>query len=290
MSVPVTNDQYNAASQVVANYAGQDISQLTQEQKNDLANNLAVMARYRDSQSVNGDTSKVLDALNQLPGGSKLTIGTFFELMSGKPGLVPPDVASQAVNSDVIAWFNVSAFVTFSLNSQDLLKLYQAMRGQSALQEAGMAQDFLATQLDLADTKLDIAKKEAEMYKWEAIGACIGMAIGVVGAAAGAGVGKVFGGGSLLGGFGKGIAPAMQFGTSGGQIVTNLMKAHLTVEKGELEKTASLAETAAKMIWDAKESNSQAQQEYNQTANELRQAVESNSRETKHNLGSFRPA
>lgn len=285
MSGPVSNEQFRAAEQSVGQYLGQGVGNLSDAQKSDLASNLAVMARYRDSSSVNADPSNVLKALNALPGDQGLTVGMYYNLMTGKPALPPASTnAPEPTTSQGNEWFNPSSLSIYLQNNSELLNLLRDMHSMTEKQGYEALLAYADAQKSVADLTYESAKKDAEMAKWAMIGAIVGLGVGLASAGLGAGGAAKFGGANFWSALGKGVGPAMGVGKTAGDILDNAMKSQILVEKGEIDRDKVLAETHARIDMDAREASNQMSQDAASQADNIRQTSESTSRETRHNL------
>jgi len=256
----IQQQQYDAASAVVNQYAGKDLGQLSSDDKATLAQNLAIMARYNDTSSVYGNANFVMQHLSELFAQGKIptNLDTFF---SSVP-LPPPASLSKGQVDKVLenignAWFTPSALGKFRINQQDLFNALKEIQVISAEGEFKNAQMFIQAKMDEAQAIKDSAKKDAEMAKWAMIGAIVGIGVGIAGAAAG-GLAKGLGGGGLSGfgsGFAGGLETATRIGDTTGKILENGAKVGLLIDKGTIDANRVEAEAASSLAQKAMQTN-----------------------------------
>lgn len=255
MTAPVTQEQYTAAQAAVSHYAGKDVGQLTSDERLDLANNLAVMARFQDSTSVYGSSAVVLQNLGTIFSDGIVPSTVDFSTVQ----LPPPSAFDQgAIDAAVAefgnAWFTPSMMASLRINSQDLLAALKEVHVISEQGGVDAVKAFIDAKMQEAQDIQDSAKKEAEMAKWAMIGAIVGIAAGV-GSAAGGGVASKFGGKGFFSGVGSSIDVTTRIGQSIGSIIENGAKVGLLVDKGAIDADRVMQEAAATLAQKAMQSN-----------------------------------
>ncbi len=286
----IQQQQYDAASAAVQQYAGKDVNQLSSDDKVNLAQNLAIIAKYQDTTSVYGNANVVLQNLGELFVAGKITT-TFDAAFFAGVNLAPPKSFDKNQVDKILSdvgnkWFTPSSLAAYRINNEDMVNGLKEVHAKSEQGNVQAVQMFLNSKMDEAQKIKDSAKKEAEMAKWAMIGAIIGIGVGIAGAAAG-GFAKA-GGLKFDGNFGSGFSGAIDMSTRMGQttgsIIENAAKTGLLVEKGTIDAEKVQAEAASRMAEKAMQSNKEmADAAANQIDNIL-QTMTQTYRDIVHNL------
>lgn len=288
----IQQQQYDAASAAVNQYAGKDLSQLSSDDKANLATNLAVMAKYQDSTSVYGNANVVLQNLNTLFVNGKIS-STFDAAFFAGVNLAPPQSFNQAQVEKILTdignkWFTPSSLAAYRINNEDMVNGLKEVHRISEDGNVQAVQMFLNSKMDEAQKIKDSAKKEAEMAKWAMIGAIIGIGVGIAGAAAG---GFAKGGNPFTKGFGEfgkgfagGIEMSSRMGDATGKIIENAARAVNLEKKGEIDADRTLAEAASRMAEKAMQSNKEMADAASNQIDNILQTMTQTYRDIVHNL------
>lgn len=288
----ISREQYDAASAAIQQYAGKEINQLSSDDKVNLAQNLATIAKYQDTTSVFGNPNVVLQNLGQLFVGGKvvstLDAAFFQSVQLALPGSFDNSKVDSVLKEVGNKWFTPSSLAAYRINNEDLVNALKEVHAISEEGNVQAVQMFLNSKMDEAAKIKESAKKEAEMAKWAMIGAIIGIGVGIAGAAAGGLASKVGFQGvnktSLAGGFAGAIDVSTRMGQTTGSIIENAAKVGLTIDKGTIDAERVQAETAARLAEKAMQSNKEmADAAANQIDNIL-QTMTQTYRDIVHNL------
>lgn len=280
----IQQQQYDAASAAVQQYAGKDVNQLSSDDKVNLAQNLAIIAKYQDTTSVFGNANVVLQNLGQLFVGGKITTTFDAAFFAGVNLATPKSFDKNQVDkilSDVgNKWFTPSSLAAYRINNEDMVNGLKEVHAISEQGNVQAVQMFLNSKMDEAQKIKDSAKKEAEMAKWAMIGAIIGIGVGIAGAAAGGLASKT----GFASGFAGAIDMSSRMGQTTGTIIENAAKTGLLVEKGTIDAERTQAEAASRLAEKAMQSNKEmADAAANQIDNIL-QTMTQTYRDIVHNL------
>lgn len=277
---PVTPQEAEAANAALTKYVGRQYDSLSGDEKQDLAKNLATVARFRDSSGVYTDSNSVLTQLNTI-GDQRIDPTMYFNLFTGKPALkMPPPSDFGTVKEDDKGnlWFTPGALGVYLMENLDLLTALKQLTYTGKEQELQTLVAYQDAQESVQELTIASAKKEAEQHRWAMIGAIVGIGLGVAGGIAG----------GVKGGF-TGAASAFEtstrMGQQAGSILTEGAKSILVAQKGEIDASKIGAETSARMLMSAQETWSQMSKDAASEADKVRESLDRNSQMLKKAFG-----
>ena len=286
----IQQQQYDAASAAVQQYAGKDVNQLSSDEKVNLSQNLAVIAKYQDTSSVYGNANVVLQNLGQLFVGGKITTTFDAAFFAGVNLATPRSFDKNQVDKILTdlgnKWFTPSSLASYRINNEDMINGLKEVHAISEQGNVEAVQMFLNSKMDEVQKIKDSAKKEAEMAKWAMIGAIIGIGVGIAGAAAG-GFAKAGGfkfDGNFSGGFAGSIDMSSRMGQTTGTIIENAAKTKLLAEKGSIDADRVTAEAASRMAEKAMQSNKEMADACANQIDNILQTMTQTYRDIVHNL------
>ena len=280
----IQQQQYDAASAAVQQYAGKDVNQLSSDEKVNLSQNLAVIAKYQDTSSVYGNANVVLQNLGQLFVGGKITT-TFDAAFFAGVNLATPRSFDKNQVEKILTdlgnkWFTPSSLASYRINNEDMINGLKEVHAISEEGNVEAVKMFLDSKMDEAQKIKDSAKKEAEMAKWAMIGAIIGIGVGIAGAAAGGFASKT----GFSSGFAGSIDMSSRMGQTTGTIIENAAKTKLLAEKGSIDADRVTAEAASRMAEKAMQSNKEMADACANQIDNILQTMTQTYRDIVHNL------